>query len=360
MQRNNKHVRHTPSLLTLLASLLLLAGLCLPAQAEQATMSNNIVYLPLVDDYPDLYSMELRLVPGKTPLEFTVQHVGNPRGDPGRDSPWYDDDVLVVPSVLINGVYYWAELLDLGNDRLRLQAHGRKQDGGRYQHLGWARMAGDAKDIGVGADGTVWAVGTNDYGDDYGLYSWNGRAWSESRGSAVRVDVDARGQPWVINSEDEIFRLRNGRWEQVYGEATDIGIGADGSIWVVSNDDRSGGHSIYTWKSPGWLKISGAGVRIDVEPNGTPWIINDDNEIFRRENGLWRRMPGYAKDIGIGADGSVWVIGSNDRAGGYGIYRFNGASWDRIAGSASQISVAPDGTPWVVNNDGEIYRGVGR
>src|SRR5438105_2781316 len=36
------------------------------------------------------------------------------------------------------------------------------------------------------------------------------------------------------------------------------------------------------------------------------------------------KMPGMATDIGVGADGSVWVIGDNKVAGGFGIYRWNG------------------------------------
>jgi hypothetical protein len=109
----------------------------------------------------------------------------------------------------------------------------------------------------------------------------------------------------------------------------------------------------------GWLRVDGAGVRIDVDPYGAPWVINDDDEIFRLEHDQWRRMPGKAKDIGIGADGTVWVIGIDTRAGGYGIYRFNGTGWDKVPGSGAQISVGPDGDPWVVNRDGDLYRSWG-
>jgi hypothetical protein len=39
--------------------------------------------------------------------------------------------------------------------------------------------------------------------------------------------------------------------------------------------------------------------------------------------------PGYAQDIGIGANGAVWVTGTNPVAGGYGIYQWNGRTWIR-------------------------------
>lgn len=35
----------------------------------------------------------------------------------------------------------------------------------------------------------------------------------------------------------------------------------------------------------------------------------------------WARQVGGAKDIGVGANGAVWVIGTNKEAGGFGIYR---------------------------------------
>ena len=33
-------------------------------------------------------------------------------------------------------------------------------------------------------------------------------------------------------------------------------------------------------------------------------------------------MDGLAKDVGVGSDGSVWIIGTEEENGGYAIYRF--------------------------------------
>lgn len=336
--------------------------LVLPAQAQEARLDGNVVYLPAVDDYPNLYSLELRVVANRFPIELTLQHVGTAQASLARESPFYDGDLLIVPHIRINGSSYWAELRELSSDRFQLLGYGPNgnSNGGPHDHLGWQRLPGQAKDIGVGADGSVWAVGADDFGDDFGLYWWDGRVWSQNRGSAVRVDVDPRGRPWVINSDDEIFRLERGRWERIGGAASDIGIGADGSVWVVGIDSRRGGHSLYRLQNGLWKKVDGSGVRIDVDRNGNPWVINDDDQIYRYDRGQWIRVPGEAKDIGVGADGSVWIIGANERAGGYGVYRYNGSGWTLVPGSARQISVGPDGEPWVVNRDGDIYRSVGR
>lgn len=70
----------------------------------------------------------------------------------------------------------------------------------------------------------------------------------------------------------------------------------------------------------------------------------------------WRLMHGFAYDIAVGANGDTWVIGTDPRPGGYGIYRLGGPGAYRADGGALRIDVAPDGRPWVVNFDHEIYR----
>ena len=60
-------------------------------------------------------------------------------------------------------------------------------------------------------------------------------------------------------------------------------------------------------------------MKIAVDSSGSPWVVNSYGNIFRRANNTWQAMPGLAKDISVGNDGSVWVIGANPVAGGYGI-----------------------------------------
>jgi hypothetical protein len=69
--------------------------------------------------------------------------------------------------------------------------------------------------------------------------------------------------------------------------------------------------------------------------------------------------PGAATDIAVGVNGSVWVVGTNPTAGGYGIYRWNGAGWTRMPGGAVGIAVDPGGNPWVVNSAHQIYHWLG-
>lgn len=222
--------------------------------------------------------------------------------------------------------------------------------------VGWEVKPGAAKDIGVGADGSVWIVGTNERGVGYGIYSWDGNKWIESDGAGVRVDVDPFGVPWVVNSRGNIFRKNKGEnWRKMPGSAKDIGIGADGSVWIIEMTKTNGGYTIAYWDGDRWVRTDGGAVRIDVDPEGNAWIVNSYGEIFRRVDTTWKKMPGFATDIGIGADGSVWITGTNKLGEGYGIYSWNGNTWDSVDGSATAISVGRR-KPWVVNSKGYIFQ----
>ena len=84
-------------------------------------------------------------------------------------------------------------------------------------------------------------------------------------------------------------------------------------------------------------------------------MVNNQYLISSWDGTKFNTMPGEALDVGIGADGSVWVAGK----GGNGIHRWNGVSgWDAIEGAGLHISVGPNGLPWVANVYNEIFRRV--
>jgi hypothetical protein len=76
-------------------------------------------------------------------------------------------------------------------------------------------------------------------------------------------------------------------------------------------------------------------------------------------NVSFQQLPGAAKDVAVGGDGSVWVIGTNPvgSAGDFGIFRFNGTAFEPVDGGGVRIAVAPDGLPFAVNSKGQIFRG---
>ena len=73
--------------------------------------------------------------------------------------------------------------------------------------------------------------------------------------------------------------------------------------------------------------------------------------------GRWVRVPGCCRDIDIGANGFVAVIGCDNHTWGYGIWRNlggDGRRWARIPGEADRIAVGSRGQI-VVKNRGKRF-----
>ena len=224
-------------------------------------------------------------------------------------------------------------------------------------YCSWRQFPGLAVDVGVGANGTAWVIGTNSMQGGYGIYRWNGSGWDGIPGAAVRIAVGPNGNAWVVNSWGQIFRWTGSTWQQLPGGALDIGVGADGTAWVIGTNSMPGGHGIYRWNGSNWDAIPGAAERVAVGPNGNAWVVNAYGQIFRWTGSTWQLLPGGATDIGVSASGQAYVIGTDSTAGGHGIYRWNGSNWDRLGGAATVVAGGAGNFPWVVNSAGAIFYG---
>jgi len=152
--------------------------------------------------------------------------------------------------------------------------------------------------------------------------------------------------------------------------AIDIGVGLDSWPWVVASNN-----TIWRFVGSGWTQdqSGGIGKRIAGGRDGRPWLVDLNGNIWRYSTndpltGHWDFQPGggCAIDIGVGGDfpgsvadgsGSVWIIGCGGSPDG-GIFRFNGSSWDydQSGGRAALIAVGPTGVPWVITSSAAIFR----
>jgi streptogramin lyase len=151
------------------------------------------------------------------------------------------------------------------------------------QAQNWQLTDGGARDIGVGADGTVWVIGTNAVPGGYPIYRRTNNAWVNVPGGAERIAVDPQGNAWLVNSTQTIFHFDGSKWATVAGAARDIGVGANGTVWIIGNNAEAGGYGIYrsTDQGTNWTKIPGSAVRVSVDPQGNAWVVNKANNIFR-------------------------------------------------------------------------------
>jgi len=232
-------------------------------------------------------------------------------------------------------------------------ARGSKPTSGK---VSWAKLPGAAYDIGIGANGKAWVIGTNKEGGGFGIYRLDGRKWRKIAGSAVRIAVGPKGNAWVVNKQKQIFRFNGRSWTKMSGAAYDIGVGANGKVWVIGTNKEGGGYGIYRLDGKKWTKINGSAVRIAVDPKGNAWVVNKSGNIFRFDGRKWVQTNGKARDIGIGARGHVWVVGTNKVGGGYGVWQRTGNTWKAVPGGLTNLAVDSGGKVWGVNSSKNIYR----
>ncbi|MCX6180863.1 MAG: hypothetical protein NT150_02890 [Bacteroidetes bacterium] len=165
-------------------------------------------------------------------------------------------------------------------------------------------------------------------------------------------------------------------WSTIFFGASDVGVGANGTVWTLGNVPEPGGAGFGIYKSVNggaFNKVYGAAVKVDVDPSGIPWVINSNGTIYRgNEKGQFYYVDGNAKDIGIGSNGSVYMVGTVG-ASGYGVYKWGGVSWIKLTGATTafngsssipadvltpsvvRISVDNRGIPWVVDVNGNVF-----
>ena len=86
-------------------------------------------------------------------------------------------------------------------------------------------------------------------------------------------------------------------------------------MYSLGSDRVYGGYTIWEVLNGGWHRITGGAMRIALDREGVLWVVTEANKIFKRVMNKqrnvfeWHQIPGSAKDISIGADGSIFILG---------------------------------------------------
>jgi hypothetical protein len=79
----------------------------------------------------------------------------------------------------------------------------------RWTGSQWQQLPGDAQDIDIGANGTVWMVGNggSNSGTGWAINKWTGSGWQMDTGNVGGnyIAVDPSGNPWVTDWDNNIF-----------------------------------------------------------------------------------------------------------------------------------------------------------
>ena len=80
--------------------------------------------------------------------------------------------------------------------------------------------------------------------------------------------------------------------------------------------------------------------QIAFAPNDTLWAVQANGNIYHYVAGVWQSIPGAARQVSVGYDGSVYALGTTQMAGGFQIYKYVGGPsvWLAMSGAAFQIA----------------------
>jgi hypothetical protein len=142
-------------------------------------------------------------------------------------------------------------------------------------------------------------------------------------------------------------------WKQMDGYLVQAAIGNDDMIIGVNS-----GNYVYSRKVTGaWGDVPGSLIQVDTKGGINVGVgkYSDQykgNSIFKATKGdNWEQLPGAANWVSIGADGELWLVGSNQSP-----YRWNGSPhWQQMTGLALQISVGDKNNIWIVGSDTGLY-----
>jgi hypothetical protein len=232
-------------------------------------------------------------------------------------------------------------------------------------HVIVSAMVIEGKDIGIGADGSVFIIGTDSTSASSG-YSIsklvNNMLTKLPDCGAVRVAVSPTGVPWVVTKAHKILKYNGNGWDEMPGLGTDIAIGANGAVFAIGNIETSpsGGNNIMRWTGAGWVDmLDCAAIRIAVTPAGIPWVVNKSGLVYVFGGDyLWKAFDNImASDIGIGADGSVFVTGKNTGDTNPDIFKYDGFfNWNNLnITGGTNISVTPDGKAWWIDKANLVH-----
>jgi hypothetical protein len=93
--------------------------------------------------------------------------------------------------------------------------------------------------------------------------------------------------------------------------------------------------------------------KVDTNEFGNPFVVTENNVIYTfNEYGNWEKLPGCAKDIGIGENNNIWKVGCNEDIYGYGIwylfYNDNNKNYNKEKDDSNSYSNYNGGVPSLI------------
>ena len=204
----------------------------------------------------------------------------------------------------------------------------------------WRLIDKNVSDIGIG-DTHVFITRKNET-----LAQWDikQQRFTDIPGSGRFIDVDYKGNPWVVTSEGKVRYRDKDKWIETPLQANDIGVGKD-SLYISSQG----------------FEVDPSGTRsISIGPNDVPWLVTNKGEIYIqgtidtelapeiqpvRSPAIstsinWIKVPGKGKAINVGTDGTIVAIDKDNHAWLWDQDKPSRNKWHRLPGNIQKIAIA--------------------
>ncbi len=203
---------------------------------------------------------------------------------------------------------------------------------------------------------TIHLVNKNDVGYIAIFGGWNNSQSGSDIGKPTENRKLVPGKVWqpkvwghykVVRSGNHLSGYFNGRL--IFDRIVSTHYSGYGNLYFDSWNALIGIDNIHIYKPNINNLHSSTNKNID-----NVWALNTSGFIYNWNGRNWDNLPGKAQDIGVGANGTVWIIGPGNPNGS--IYRLMNTKFVKVPGSAVRVDVDQNGIPWIVNANGDIYK----
>lgn len=261
-----------------------------------------------------------------------------------------------------------------------------------------ADLPGQARQIAIGKDGTLWA--RLDSGE---LAQFNGSAWMPVEGKASHLGVDADGEVVITSIQGEYQRwnsygkawstvstppgvslavkaFNNTVWVSLANGAMvaqgtltknriQVEGAANGSITINRRgNSRGGSRGRRMTAGAAYVAVTPSATVTDTSPftftdsrsdgkvlaigmEGSVFALGKDQLLYRWSNAqqAFKAFPGYLVKLAVDPGGNPWGINQFGR-----VFRHDSTDWRQVPGLASDIAIGASGRVIIANDSGEL------
>ena len=227
-------------------------------------------------------------------------------------------------------------------------------------------------DVAVGGQGTVFILTPE---QTIWKFKSGDPTWTKISGLASQIAVDSRDLPWVVNSNNTLYRGDGkGTWKAMPGCTKKIALGANGGMWRLGckqKSEKSTGWEITVWAKDKrnnytWINRPGGAINIAVDSKGDAITVDKYGKVNKYAahdyNYFSNIKAPFAVDIISDSDQTYIISNQKEHLGlpGHTILKQNkSGQFKKImaTGQAMRIVAHPkDNNPWILNRDGTMSR----